>query len=77
MRVKVKPIDNWRQGWRFSSVQLLAVAVLCDTLVAAIVIVGESWPVSPLWYVWGRLGLTVVSMAARFISQESRHADID
>lgn len=68
----VRLIPNWRRGWRFSSVQLQAVAVVCDALVAAIVIVGESWPVSPLWYVWLRLGLTVVSMLARFVAQNDK-----
>lgn len=68
----VRLIPNWRRGWRFSSVQLQAVAVVCDALVAAIVIVGESWPVSPLWYVWLRFGLTVVSMLARFVAQNDK-----
>jgi hypothetical protein len=73
----IKPIHNWRDGWRFTSVQALAVAMVCDTAVAAIVIVGESWPVSPIVYVWIRLGLTVISMAARFVAQESRNVDVD
>lgn len=66
----IKPIDNWREAHRFSSMQLNAFAVLCDLVLAGIVIVDQRFPFDPLWYVLARLVLTTAGMGARLIAQQ-------
>ncbi|MNI67802.1 hypothetical protein D3C73_1234550 [compost metagenome] len=63
-------IDNWREAPRFSSMQLNAFAVLCDLVLAAVVIIDQRFPFDPLWYVLARLALTAAGMGARLIAQQ-------
>lgn len=65
----IRLIDNWRQAHRFSSMQLQAFAVLCDLVLAGVVIVDQRFPFDPLWYVLARLALTAAGMGARLIAQ--------
>lgn len=65
-------IDNWRQAHRFSSMQLQAFAVLCDLVLASVVIVDQRFPFDPLWYVLARLMLTAAGMGARLIAQQAK-----
>lgn len=66
----IRLIDNWRQAHRFSSMQLQAFAVLCDLVLAGVVIVDQRFPFDPLWYVLARLVLTAAGMGARLIAQQ-------
>lgn len=68
----IRPIDNWRQAHRFSSMQLQAFAVLCDLVLAGVAIVDQRFPFDPLWYVLARLALTAAGMGARLIAQQVR-----
>lgn len=68
----IKLIDNWRQAHRFSSMQLQAFAVLCDLVLAGVVIVDQRFPFDPLWYVLARLVLTAAGMGARLIAQQAK-----
>lgn len=68
----LRPIDNWRQAHRFSSMQLQAFAVLCDLVLAGVVIVEQRFPFDPLWYVLARLALTAAGMGARLIAQQAK-----
>lgn len=68
----MKLIDNWRSAWRFSSMQLQLAATICDIIMACLVIMNASFPFNPLWYVVLRMGLTVTSMGARLIAQQSK-----
>lgn len=68
----LRPIDNWRQAHRFSSMQLQAFAVLCDLVLAGTVIVDQKFPFDPLWYVLARLALTAAGMIARLIAQQAK-----
>lgn len=68
----IRLIDNWRQAHRFSSMQLQAFAVLCDLVLAAVVIIDQRFPFDPLWYVLARLVLTAAGMGARLIAQQVR-----
>ena len=64
-----KLINEWRIAHKFTSMQLMAFAGLCDIVLAGVVIVDQKFPFDPLWYVLARLALTGVSMAARLIAQ--------
>lgn len=68
----IRPIDNWRQAHRFSSMQLQAFAILCDLVLAGVVIVDQRFPFDPLWYVLARLALTAAGMGARLIAQQAK-----
>ncbi len=68
----MKLIDNWKSAWRFSSMQLQLVATLADIAMACLVVVNTSFPFNPLWYVVLRLALTLTSMGARLIAQQSK-----
>lgn len=48
-------IDNWRVAHKFTSIQLMAFAGVCDIILAGVVIVNQQFPFDPLWYVLGRL----------------------
>ncbi|MNJ48175.1 hypothetical protein D3C77_433620 [compost metagenome] len=50
--------------------QLNAFAVLCDLVLAAVVIIDQRFPFDPLWYVLARLALTAAGMGARLIAQQ-------
>lgn len=64
-------IDNWRQGLKFTSVQLNLAALVCDGLFILVAVLNESWPMNPIIYAVLRLLLTVLSTVARFIKQRS------
>lgn len=68
----MKLIDNWKSAWKFSSLQLQLVATLGDIAMACLVIINASFPFNPLWYVILRLALTITSMGARLIAQQSK-----
>lgn len=67
----LKLIDNWRVAHKFTSMQLMALAVVCDIILAGVVIVDQKFPFDPLWYVLARLTLTCVSMVARLVAQRA------
>lgn len=67
----LKLIDNWRVAHKFTSMQLMAFAGVCDIILAGVVIVNQQFPFDPLWYVLGRLALTAAGMGARLIAQQT------
>lgn len=68
---KLKPIDNWRHCWRFSSLQLAMIAIVFDTLFIIISVWNETFPMEPIWYASLRLLLTLLSMGARLVQQRA------
>lgn len=68
---KIKPVDNWKHCWRFSSLQLATLAIIFDTVFIVISVWNESFPMEPVWYASLRLLLTVLSMGARLIQQQT------
>ena len=67
----MKLIPNWRSSWKFSSIQLLSFALICDVVATLAFIVDEKFPVDPLIYVLFRLVMTVLSMVARLVAQST------
>lgn len=67
----MKLIPNWRSSWKFSSIQLLSFALICDVAATLAFIVDEKFPVDPLIYVLFRLAMTVLSMVARLVAQST------
>lgn len=67
----LKLIDNWRVAHKFTSMQLMAFAGVCDIILAGVVIVNQQFPFDPLWYVLGRLVLTAAGIGARLIAQQT------
>ena len=67
----MKLIPNWRRSWKFSSIQLLSFALICDVVATLAFIVDEKFPVDPLIYVLFRLAMTVLSMVARLVAQST------
>ena len=67
----MKLIPNWRSSWKFSSIQLLSFALICDVVATLAFIVDEKFPVDPLIYVLFRLVMTVFSMVARLVAQST------
>lgn len=67
----MKLIPNWRSSWKFSSIQLLSFALICDVVATLAFIVDEKFPVDPLIYVLFRLTMTVLSMVARLVAQST------
>lgn len=67
----MKLIPNWRSSWKFSSIQLLSFALICDVAATLAFIVDEKFPVDPLVYVLFRLVMTVLSMVARLVAQST------
>lgn len=68
---KLKPVDNWRHCWRFSSLQLATIAIVFDTIFIIISVWNETFPMDPLWYASLRLLLTLLSMGARLVQQRA------
>lgn len=66
----MKLIANWRQSWKFSSIQLLLFATICDVVAVAALVIDEKFPVDPMVYVLLRLVMTVGSMVARLVAQK-------
>lgn len=67
----MKLIPNWRSSWKFSSIQLLSFALICDVVATLAYIIDEKFPVDPLIYVLFRLAMTVFSMVARLVAQST------
>lgn len=67
----MKLIDNWRHSWKFSSIQLLLFATVCDVVAVAALVIDEKFPINPMVYVLLRLAMTVGSMVARLVAQKS------
>lgn len=67
----MKLIPNWRSSWKFSSIQLLSFALICDVAATLAFIVDEKFPVDPLVYVLFRLAMTILSMVARLVAQST------
>ena len=67
----MKLIPNWRSSWKFSSIQLLSFALICDVATTFAFIIDEKFPVDPLVYVLFRLVMTVLSMVARLVAQSN------
>ena len=68
----MKLIDKWKESHKLYSMQLMYFATICDIIMACIVIINSSFPFNPLWYVVLRLVLTITSMGARLIAQQSK-----
>lgn len=68
-------IDNWKLAHKFSSIQLQMFASACDVVLACVVVVNQSWPINPLYYVAVRLTMTVAAMGARLVAQGITHVD--
>lgn len=66
----MKLIDNWREWHKLYSMQLNFVATISDILMALIIVLNETFPFDPLWYVGIRLTLTLASMGARLVVQQ-------
>ena len=62
-------IDNARNWWRLTSVQLNMLALACDGAFIAVAVWYESFPMSPLVYAGLRMGLTVAATVARMVRQ--------
>ena len=67
----MKLIPNWRSSWKFSSIQLLSFALICDVVATLAFIVDEKFPVDPLIYVLFRLAMTVFSVVAPLVGQST------
>lgn len=67
----MKLIQNWRKAHRMSSLQLNAVALMCDGAFIGVAVWYETFPMPVLMYAGLRMGLTVASTVARLIAQES------
>ena len=67
----MKLIDNWRHSWKFSSMQLLLFATMCDIVAIGALVLDEKFPINPVLYVALRLFMTVASMLARLVAQKS------
>lgn len=62
-------IPDWKLAYKFSSIQLMVAATICDLIVAAAIIINESFPINPLVYVAIRLLMTAGAMLARLVAQ--------
>ena len=68
----MKLIDKWKESHKLYSMQLMYFATICDIIMACLVIIDQKFPFNPLWYVVLRLVLTITSMGARLIAQQSK-----
>ncbi|MFV0357728.1 MAG: hypothetical protein ACK5LG_21880 [Bacteroides thetaiotaomicron] len=66
----MKLIDNWRNSWKFSSMQLLFFATICDVIAVGALIIDDKFPIDPKVYVVLRLSMTILSMGARLVAQK-------
>jgi hypothetical protein len=78
----IKPIENWKDSWKFSSVQLSAVGFTVMGMVEA---VNQTWitlpphmqalvPMAPV-ISWGLFGITLVSRLFTLSRKTDEHAD--
>lgn len=67
--MKLKLIENWKQSFKFSSMQLNGFAAVCDAVVTIVYMTSEQFPIEPLHYLCLRLGLTLAAMVARLVAQ--------
>ena len=66
----MKLISDWRNYWKFKSVQLQVSALIFDAMFIVVAAVQESWPMSPFIYCSLRVILTLASMFARIVKQK-------
>lgn len=64
----VKLIDNWRHAHRFSSMWLMALAVVFEGLQALLDLVGWRF-MSSGWQTAVSIGLVLAAMVARLVAQ--------
>ena len=64
-------ISNWRKAHKLSSMQLNAIALMCDGAFIGLAVWYESFPMPVLMYAGLRMGLTVAATVARLVAQES------
>ncbi len=67
----MKLIENWRKAHKMSSVQLNAVALMCDGAFIGVAVLYETFPMPVLMYAGLRMALTVAATVARLVAQES------
>lgn len=67
----MKLISNWRKAHKLSSVQLNAIALMCDGAFIGVAVWYETFPMPVLMYAGLRMALTVASTVARLVAQES------
>lgn len=67
----MKLISNWRKAHKMSSVQLNAIALMCDGAFIGVAVWYETFPMPVLMYAGLRMALTVASTVARLVAQES------
>lgn len=63
-------IDNWRRAHRFSSMWLMALAIVFEGLQALLDLVGWRF-MSSGWQSAVSIGLILLAMAARLVAQRS------
>lgn len=68
----MKLIDNWKSSWKFSSMQLLFFATVCDIVAVGALIIDDKFPIDPTAYVLLRLAMTILSMGARLVAQQDK-----
>lgn len=66
----IKLIDNWRHAHRFSSMWLMALAVVFEGMQALLDLVGWRF-MSSGWQTAISIGLVVAAMGARLVAQRS------
>lgn len=66
----MKLIPEWRSAWKLTSVQLNAVAIICDAAFVCVSVFDEKFPIDSVTYVGLRVGLTGAAVVARLIVQE-------
>lgn len=67
----MKLIQNWRKAHKMSSLQLNAVALMCDGAFIGVAVWYETFPMPVLMYAGLRMVLTVAATVARLVAQES------
>ena len=67
----MKLISNWRKAHKMSSVQLNAIALMCDGAFIGVAVWYETFPMPVLMYAGLRMALTVAATVARLVAQES------
>ena len=64
----LKLVDNWRRAHRFSSMWLMALAIVFEGAQALLDLVGWRF-MSSVWQTAVSIGLVLAAMAARLVAQ--------
>ncbi|WP_197031651.1 hypothetical protein [Bordetella petrii] len=72
--MKLKPVDDWRRGWRWISVHCMAVAVAVQGTWAAMPDDLKAG-IPPGWVTGVSIAVLVLGAVGRFIKQGSSNAD--